>query len=201
MEKLSSTSLIEKSRNLIEPEGLADFQDSLTKSNGAASIIVHPYFPEINSGLTNNYAIYRERLEKSVIKYQRMNMPIVVMEGYPISDGLDIIYQRLNVSPADIYLVETMQADPMPPGIGLLSFSRKLQNAGLRKAIVSGSNLWLERRHSAFPFYNSHPLRKKYHWYGCVAEVLKTFSTAGIHAVPGFASYPGRLSKGFKLRA
>ncbi len=198
MEKLPASVLVDKKRDLINTAGIANFQKSLESSNGSALIIVHPFFPEITHGLTNNYAVYRERLEKSVSKYQSLKIPIVFMEGHPISDGLGVIFKRLKVEPADIYMVETKHADPMPQGTDLLDFSRKLKDAGLRRATVSGSNLWLKRRDIAMPLCNSHPLRKKYHLYGCVAEVLKTFSTAGIYAVPGFATYPGRLDKGFR---
>lgn len=199
MEKLSQAVLIEKRRNLLAPDVLTQFQNSLKASNGAALIIVHPYFSEIQHGLKASYAIYRERLKNSVIKYQSMNLPIVIMEGYPIKYSLDTIYDRLNVAPADIYTVETENADPMPLGTKLLDFSRNLKNAGLAKAIVMGSNIWLTRREYAFPLYNSHPLRKKFNLFGCVGEVIKTLSASGVYAVPGRASYPGRFKEGFHI--
>ena len=124
--------------------------DDLARSDGIAAIIVHPFYKNYSQGgwfkddfEREKYENYKRRLKISVEKYQNRQIPIILFEDMMDLDKVNETLSKVGMNNGKAYVVKTGISDSRPPdgnGIGL-AFS--LKEAGLRRAVVLGSQLWL----------------------------------------------------------
>lgn len=202
-----------KKIDLLSNEGLNSFKKALEKSGSCAAMIVHPYYPEkkldkMEDDEKENFELYKARLEKAVQRYQRLNLPLVIMEEESNTPCLDKILNRMGLRSRDIFVIETEEKNTDPVGRDFLALTKRLKKNGLEKAIVAGSCFWKEDLNNLDDYgyaaakkyipsrKNVIPLLNRYYIYGCAGSVIEDLIEADIYATPAFAVYPGRFEDG-----
>jgi hypothetical protein len=182
-------------------EGKDAIKAALDKSNGAAAIIVHPFFHESSNAsstddffaIDTDYANYTQRLKESVKKYKNLNLPLILFESETEMPNVESTLDRIGVRDGDVFVVPTGAATPEPTTQKLDNLSAQLKQNGLKRATVVGSYFWLGDIDSMtrfspttdMPFVvQNHALN------GCVGYALEKLLEAEITATPGYAAYP-----------
>lgn len=189
---------------IILPDGISSLASDLESSNGASSVVVHPFFFEKDGGLykfaneetLKFYHRYLVNLNKSVTKYRENGIPTILFETAENMNEIDQILSRLNINDGKIYLVSTLEESPDldSENFNLEDLSKLLKENGLNRAVVSGSYFSYFYYSDRFPkpdFKGNEPigLADKYALKGCVGRVVNDFLSEGIVATTAFATY------------
>lgn len=187
--------------------GQRQLRKSLLESQGIALVVVHPFFPEGDSGLDSSgimrldYARYTEELKGTVRACVKRGIPLVVFETKNKIKSLPDTLLRMGVESGRVYIVPTSNGGPGPIHAGIDDFSRALKDLGMGRAVILGSYFLVKEpysegsRHLQEMGVDSKKLQKVVKNFGidgCVGDLVRVFLKAGILPVIGAAAYPGR---------
>lgn len=181
-------------------QGKEQFSGAVKSAKGSAAIIVHPFFPEVSGeledpGREDAYEEYSGRLHRSVELYQKLGIPIVIME--PVdgveSEGtlfdLPSTLDRMGIT-GDVYVAATKAADPELIAGSLEDFSDELHAAGMTRASVNGSYMVKVPRGNHNPADEDDPaVLQKHQLQGCAGYTTIVLNDAGIDARPGISTF------------
>lgn len=161
--------------------GQRQLKKSLLESNGAAVIIMHPFFPENDDPKDTDeerfkYGNYTKRLARTAQICVNSGIPLIFFENRNQVAQLSDTLSRMSVQKGHVYVVPTFNGDPKPLHTGIDKFSRELRKMGLQKTVVLGSYLEI----------------KDLELNGCVGYAKEVLAKVGIDARLGVATYPRR---------
>ncbi len=196
------------------PEGENRLKSALSKSDGKAVLIVHPFFPDADPMDPNHpslatfypdidpnqhtikddpdYASYKESLKRYVSRYKSLGLPLILFEEKKSTDQIPSDVEHMGISDGEIFVVPTQEGGAWPADIKFSDLVRQLSEIGLKRASVSGTYLSIIHNHPGEYIHESFPLMNhKVKLSGCVGTTIESF-LGRIRTTPGLATYPPR---------
>lgn len=184
---------------LTSQEGQEKFKSALGRSDGSATIVVHPFFPEEGIGIDDSYPAYLENLTTAVNDARDSGSPIVFFERETHVSAMPEELNRLGVNDGEVFVIPTGDGTPEPTTTNLTELTHKLTEAGLQSTTVLGSYLWLDNpNYRKTEFQPTDEMPDYAHTnalHGCVGYTLEKFLEAGVLATPGNAVFPGTTNE------